>query len=136
MGVKRNLNGVLAVIGFGLFCYSFAVSTPTVLVGTAESMLAQAVGASASVSENPVNTYMKQLEEKEEQLDQREARIAYLEEREDAQKGAPATDPWALASFGTSIVLFGMVGLNFYFDRQRGRLVIQNPFSINLKQRG
>lgn len=133
---KQNLNGATLFVAFGLFCYSFAASTPQALVFTAETMLAQAVGASASVPPNAVNTYIKELADKEKELNEREKRIAYLEEREDVREGGSEGDPWALASLGTSVMLFGLVGVNFYLDRRRGRLAVSNPFSINLKQRG
>ena len=133
---KKNMNGAVLLVAFGLFFYAVTVATPQMLASTAQSMLAQAVGASASVAPNPINTYAKQLTEKETQLNDREKRIAYLEERADARKEDAPHDPYALASFMTSIALFGLVGANFYFDWRRGRMVVVNPLSINLRQRG
>jgi hypothetical protein len=78
---STKVNSVALVIAFGLFSYSLTASTPAMLVGTAHSMLAQAVGTTASVPENPLNAYMKELREKETELNEREKRIGYLEER-------------------------------------------------------
>jgi hypothetical protein len=94
-------------------------------------MLASAVvGASAGVEPNSYNTYASQLKTKEEELKNREARVA------SAERGSGSGNALALLSFGMSTALFALLAINFYLDWKRRVSVVGNPLAIVLKRRG
>jgi hypothetical protein len=94
-----------------LFAYAFLTDSPRDIAQGSRSMLgATMVAVTAAVSPNPFNTLDAQLQQKSAQLDQREAAL-------NAREAKP--DIYAIYSFIISIVLFVLLGVNFYFDRRR-----------------
>jgi hypothetical protein len=123
----------LAGIGVAAFALTFSVTvtSPEKFLFDAQNLFAAAVGAQAAVPENPYNTLAQQLEDRE----------RALEERETAQGTSPeqaplANNTWAFVSFGLSVMLFVLVGLNFYLDTRRGSRVAQlltRRYSVDLR---
>ncbi len=106
--------GVLFVATF-LFGYAIFSASPATLVRNAQDSLA-AVGVSAAISPNPYNSVAQQLVDKEARLNREQADLA-------AQQRIAASAPsskYAFYSLCVSVLLFILVGINFYFDIRRG----------------
>lgn len=130
---KNTVNIVALSIAVPLFVYALILVPPVVLVRSASAMLATAVGASASVPANPDNSLVQQLKEKESLLDQREQYVVQREREVAAQDAAGNTI--ASISLAGSLILFLLVGLNFYLDTRRRRDLRAAPgrFSLDLR---
>lgn len=107
------------------------MQTPERITRNAENMLAGAGATlSASVPENPYNTLAQQLQEEQAALDEREAA---LNEKE-SDIGPSAGEIFGVMSFVMSVVLLGLLGLNFYMDSRRNRKPgISSKFSVDLR---
>lgn len=118
----------LLVGAFGFLVYALSLATPSQYAQHGRDMLASASATlSAGVAPTPENTLMAQLQEKARELNQREAQL-------EARESAPRirTD-LGLYSLAISLVLFVLVGVNFYLDVRRGKRQRLNPFSIDLR---
>lgn len=132
-----SVNTVALAVATPLFVYAFFLVPPAVLARDARSALtATAVGASAGVDPNPINTLAAQLKEKEASLDQREQVLSQIEDEIVAKNSS--TNTIAFISLGGSLLLFLLVGLNFYFDtkRRRNQMTASGRFAIDLKRLG
>lgn len=98
-----------------LFLYSWAryKANPPAIVHYLLAQIGSSVGISLTVPENPFNTWAKQLQEKEENLQQREAMLIELLNK--TEKEAKILLSLILVLL---IVLFFLLFLNFYFDYQ------------------
>lgn len=122
------LNAGFLFVATFLFGYAIFSATPAVLMQNAEDALA-AVGVSAAVTKNQYNSIAEQLVDKEKRLEQREQTLALQEQ-------AAASDPsgkYGFYSLCVSILLFILVGINFYFDARRGRRSSGNRLSVDLR---
>lgn len=112
-----------------LLSYSAFHGVPGAVAHDGIQMVANVIGASASVPVTPENTIVTQLMAKENSLNERErallARETGLSLRE--------RDILPLASFVASIILAILVGLNFFFDYRRTRGVVGRSV-VNLKR--
>jgi hypothetical protein len=125
------------VLAAGLFVYGAYTGAPHDAFTRTQSMLAAAtVGTSAAVAPNPYNTWNQQLTEKEKALALREKTIAALEAKFSGSNPAVPQSNLPLYSFGMSIFLAVLVGLNFYFDWRRSAVQDSPLFSgvINLRR--
>ena len=114
--VTVNVLGLL--VALPAFGYSLYLYPPTELVQSAQRLAADAsLSLSAAVPENPYNTLAAQLSDKQAQLDQQEAQLRNQEAAAN-QKTLLGQD-WGLVSFGISILVLVLVGLNFYLDMRR-----------------
>ncbi len=118
-----------AAIAVLLLSYSALHGVPGAVAQGGIQMVANVVGASASVPVTPENTIATQLAQKETLLEVREERVL---EREEALS-LRERDLLPLASFIASIILSILVGLNFFFDYRRGKRVPRGGI-VNLKQ--
>jgi hypothetical protein len=132
-----NVNTFALALAAPLFAYSWALMPPPVFAHYLRTTLTAAVvGASAGVEPNPVNTLAQQLKEREASLGEREQLLNQLEERNVAKNASNNTI--AFISLGGSLLLFLLVGLNFYLDtkRRRDQRAAPGKFSIDLKRFG
>lgn len=106
-------NAVALAVALGLLSYALSVASPGVLAHSARTMVASAVGASASVPGNEYNTLAQQLTMWQNSLDEREM------EMEQRAQNAERAMTLAVASVAVSAVLFLLVGINFYLDMRR-----------------
>lgn len=79
------------------------------------SKLAGVVGVSVGVAPNPVNTLVRELEEKESALNAREQELADRERNEE-MIGGRKNSASTFFLFGVVVLLLLLVLLNFYFD--------------------
>lgn len=105
--------GLFAVVIFGM-------STPSVRQASelVRTQLANVVGMSAGVEENPYNIVAQQLTQKEVELSERERALAVLEEelRGEVERSNRIT---LLTVVLVGVVLLGLILVNFYLDRKR-----------------
>ncbi len=116
--------GALAAL---LLSYSAFHGVPGEVAQNGIHMVANVVGATASVPVTPENTIAAQLAEREMSLDDREVLIA---ERERSQAFRENALP--VASFVASLILAILVGVNFALDVRRSRRFTQG--TVNLRQ--
>lgn len=133
---KKDLSIAGLLAATFLLALSFSSASPNSQYHTAKYMLANAaVGISASVPPNPYNTLAMELAQKEEDLREREARLAALEA---AARDAGEANSLALYALGISVTLLVLVGINFLLDWRRGRRRVERPladmYSVNLKR--
>ena len=116
-------------VATSLFTYSLFVISPGGLMHIASTSFATAVmSVTAGVPANHDNTLAQQLQEKE-------ARLNQMEQGTAAKTGDVPLDT-GMYSLMASVLLFVLVGVNFYFDHIRGRGgVIAVNMPINLRQR-
>ncbi len=129
-----NVNMIALAVAVPLFAYAFFLVPPMTLAHDMRATLtATAVGATAGVDPNPINTLAQQLKEKETSLDQREQVLSQIEERIVAKNSS--NNMIAFMSLGGSLLLFLLVGLNFYLDtkRHRDQRVAPGRFSVDLR---
>ncbi len=126
------VNALALSVAIPAFGYSIFTDAPREYAHSMGDMFA---GASASltaqVPANPINTLVAQLSEKEARLNEREAALA-----ESLAKGdslGTLSDNLGLISFGISMVLFVLIGANFYMDRQYRRKFSQGNLFVNLR---
>ena len=122
---------VLATV---LSVYAFTNTGEGPLAISAQRMVAAAtVSMSAEIPTNPYNALASQLETKKTELARREAALTA---REDANNGGASAgglgNILGMLSFIASIILFLLVGANFYFDAKRGRGTMQS-FAVDLR---
>ena len=128
---RPSLIQALLLLGSSLsLLVAFSLSTPSVLVSSSRSMMAQVVGMSAGVQPNEYNTLATQLAQKEEELKTREARVVEIQSNS-SQSNATLV---ATLSLGLSVVLFLLLILNFYFDMRARRDTNVNGFSLDLRK--
>lgn len=98
-----------------VFVYSwiFYNIRPPAILNYLLAQVGSSVGMSLTVPENPFNTWAKQLQEKEENLNKREEAILKLIEKSERDSKIIL-----VLVFILSIVLFFFIFLNFYFDYQ------------------
>lgn len=126
--LKQSINGLLLLVAIALFGYALLTTSPSSLVQGARSMVASAIiTSSAAVPANSDNTLAQQLREKEMTLNEREQRVAQLEEIRNQSDNRSTT--LSLISLGASLVLFGLVALNFYRDAQRNTQTSRSAFT-------
>ncbi|MBP9669338.1 MAG: hypothetical protein KBE09_03545 [Candidatus Pacebacteria bacterium] len=105
-------------MALAMMTYALSMASPQALVSTAGQLLANAtVGMQAGVLPNQYNALAQALSEKEAELAAREQQLSGVEVR----RGMFSTNTMAVASFGVSVLLLVLVGLNFYFDVRRAR---------------
>lgn len=132
-----SVSAVALAIAAPLFVYALVLVPPAMLAHNVRAALtATAVGASAGVDPNPINTLAAQLKDKETSLDQREQVLSQLENEIIAKNSSNNTI--AFISLGGSLLLFLLVGLNFYLDtkRRRDQKAAPGRFAIDLKRLG
>lgn len=132
---SNGVNALALLFAIPAFGYGAWVGSPQDYVTSVRDMVA---GASASltaqVSANPYNTTALQLAQKEALLNQREADLNRMATEE--ARGATIRGNLGLISFGVSIVLFVLVGINFFLDMRRERRrrpVLAQKFSVDLR---
>lgn len=124
----KYLEVTALVVAVLLFGYAAVTSTPASLGQSAKDSLAT-VGVSLAVTQNPYNSAAEQLAQKQKLLDQREADLASREHSSYDPSGR-----LALYSLATSLALFVLVALNFYFDvKRRGPTKRSGQFSVDLR---
>jgi hypothetical protein len=123
-------NAVALALALSLLSYALSVASPTVLAHSARSMVANAVGASASVPPNEYNTLAQQLNAWQNSLDERETAM------EQRMLSAERAMTLAVASIAVSAALFFLVGINFYLDVRRRRSAEDrsNALAIDLRR--
>lgn len=129
-----SVSVVALVIAAPLFVYALVLVPPAMLARDVRAALtATAVGATAGVDPNPINTLAAQLKEKEASLDQREQVLSQIEDEIIAKNSSNNTI--AFISLGGSLLLFLLVGLNFYLDtrRRRDQRAAPGRFSLDLR---
>lgn len=127
------MRGIALSCAVILLSYSVSLFTPEVIAGSVSRMLANAaVGVSMGVEPNPYNTLALQLSDKEKELVVREERILALE----AELGdARSLETYlATGSLALSVLLFALVGLNFYRDARRTATAAQT-YAVDLRTR-
>jgi hypothetical protein len=143
MGAKKsNTRGIwqiavpLNALALGVALSGFFIpvftQSPSHLIDDAKSMMAgSGASLSAAVPENPYNTLAQQLDQKEQALNDREAS---LNARTSGSLISTTGDIFGFVSFALSLLLCGLVGLNFYMDSRRGkkRNVISGRYSVDL----
>lgn len=132
-GLRPVISIVATAIAGSLFIYSVALVPPSTLGTVAVNQFTAAiVMAQASVPENPQNTLAAQLHEREVAIAAREAQLAAQEQK---ARQSP-DDIVALISMASSIILFVLVGANFYFDalRMRARTLRSDFKAVDLRQ--
>jgi len=77
-----------------------------------------AVGISAAVPSNPYNALAQELVEREAELDRREALVREAETKSTFWNFSERLAPY---SFALSLILFGLVALNYVLDWRRSR---------------
>jgi|GEM_PF-1719299 len=140
-GKKRNNRGIwqravpLNALALGVAISGFFIpiftQSPAGLIDDAKSMTAgSGATLSAAVPENPYNTLAQQLDQKEQALNDREAVLNAREPASSVSMG----DFFGFVSFILSLLLCGLVGLNFYLDSHRGKKhsVISGRYSVDL----
>lgn len=132
---RANIVNVLAlVVAIPAFGYALFVDTPRSYVVDIGTMFASASASlTAQVPSNPYNSLAAQLSEKEALLNEREAQF---DQREMLARSDSSLDGrLGIISFVISIVLFVLVGINFYLDMRRGRVAPARAagFSVNLR---
>lgn len=127
----RNIDTIALMLAVLLFGFAALTVTPASLGQGAQGMFA-AVGVNLAVTENPYNAVAAQLDTKQRQLDQREAQMVTRENSNVG--GALSSYRLGVYSLGTSVALFILVALNFYFDIKRRHLGgPTSKFSIDLR---
>lgn len=118
---KRRTWGVHApgAIAALLLSYSALHGVPGAVTRDGIHMVANVIGASASVPVTPENTIATQLAAKETSLNEREKTLLDRERTLSLRE----RDVLPLASFIASVILGVLVGLNFFFDYRRTRVV-------------
>ena len=133
--VRKNAISILGLlIATPVLLYSLSVATPSQYASSAKAMLAGAASMSASVAENPYNTLAAALAKKEAELNDREAQLALLKAKADAQ-GPTAGEIFGVSSFFISLLLLLLVVLNFYYDmkRNRNQPILPRKFFVDLR---
>lgn len=103
-------------VAIGAFLYAVASDVPSQVAFRVGSSLAAAeVSISAAVPPNPDNTLAAQLQQKEQELDQREQVVKQME-RDAASHPVDSLGLYALIA---SVVLFLLIGINFFLDMRR-----------------
>ena len=106
---------LLAIIIIGFFFVSGL--NPVDISVFFGAKLGKAIGMSIGVPENPFNKLALELKQKEVELDQREKELI---KREEGLSKVKANGNWVLYGLAIGIlILFVLVGVNFYFDRRR-----------------
>lgn len=132
---RGGMKVTVFLLAFSFFAYSFTTLPVQYLVTDTSSTFANAVvGVFAGVEENRFNTLAQELQQKEEELNAREAALA-ARESSDTFAGSFSND-FVLLSFGMSALVLLLLILNFYFDWRRGRAPQsrERDFAINLKK--
>ena len=130
------VNSLALLIAVPALAYSIVHETPSGIVSDAQGLVAGASASlSASVPANPYNTLAAQLDDEKAQLDSRATEL-------NAQQSAAAAQNsleryMTFASFGMSLMVLLLVGLNFYFDMRRrsGKIpgFLEKKFLIDLR---
>ena len=124
-----RLSALTLVLAGVLFVYAFANTGGGPVALRAEHMLAAAtVSMSAAIPPNPYNSLAEQLDTKAATLSQREAAVSARE----AQGGLGSI--LGILSFIASIILFILVGANFYFDARRQKIA-PSSFIVDVRNR-
>lgn len=119
--VKYIHNLRILFLFFIPFCFFLVLGLNPIDVGQIlKAKMGQAVGMSVGVPANSYNKIAVQLADKEEQLDQREAELAKIESTITGNYEQQGTLVVFL-SIGI-VVLFILVGLNYYMDYRRKKL--------------
>jgi len=133
-GILRReipLNALALGVAISGFLIPVFTQSPSDFVQDARGMLADSGTAlSAAIPPNPYNSLADQLDQKEQELNQREAA---LDAR--SSNGLFATgNIYGFISFILSLILCGLVGLNFYLDSRRGkkRGFLPGKYSVDL----
>lgn len=117
---SRSLDSGLFIVASILLMYAISASPPAGLVGSASHMFASGiVGVSAGVTPNSDNSAAIQLAAKEAELNAREA--SFLNTQNDLERAATLRDELPIYSFLASVLLFLLIGVNFYADWRRDR---------------
>lgn len=115
--------------------YALSVGAPAALAqNAANSLAAASVSISAGVVPNFDNTLASELTQKQQNLNTQEQALKQKEAALSLQ-GAASSSSLGLYSFVASIVLFLLIGLNFYYDRRRTRFpsVMQRALTVDLR---
>lgn len=132
---KIHLSVPLRPIALGVALSGMLVpvlmQTPERLTQNTESMIAGAGATlSASVPENPYNTLAQQLQDEQAALNEREAEL----KKKENNVGPSAGEIFGVMSFVMSVILLGLLGLNFYMDSRRNkRPAVSSKFSVDLR---
>ena len=138
---NKNIMRLVSLTATALLVYAFVSASPsTHLQNTRDLLASAAVGITVGVPPNPYNSIAQQLEAKQNELSDREQRLAELEKSsKPVSGGAAGTNDFATYSLGMSVLLFMLVAANFYYDWRRARKEqqkIPGQYSINLNKRG
>lgn len=127
---KRRTWGVYApgALAALLLSYSALYGVPGAVTRDGIHMVANVVGASASVPITPENTIAAQLAAREISLDEREGALSVRERRQMIKENA-----LPFASFIASIILAILVIVNFVLDYRRSRAIGVRTV-VNLKR--
>jgi hypothetical protein len=129
---KNGINFLALLIAVPALSYSLLINTPLSYVQSAENMFASAASMSAVVPANPDNMLAAQLADKEAQLNQREQEIAAR--TADQSRNGSLGETLGVSSFFISIILLGLVSLNFYYDSRRAKSsLLSRKFSVDLR---
>jgi predicted PurR-regulated permease PerM len=124
------LNYLALGIALSGFFLPIFMESPAQLVNDAQSMLADSGATlSAAVPPNQYNTLAEQLDAKEQALNDREVALKA------SRTGIfSSSDIFGLISLVLSLILLGLLGLNFYLDSRRGtRTGISGKYSVDLR---
>ena len=120
------LNVLGLIVAAPLLGYSLAHSGPGELAHNTEAYLANAsVGMSAGVSANPYNSLAVELNAKEAELEDREAKLT---------SQSHGGDMLGVYSLIMSCILLVLVAINFYLDMRRSRKISPSLYAVNLRQ--
>lgn len=133
---KDRLPALVLVLAIVLAVYALGNTGEGTVAVSAQRMVAAAtVSMSAEIPSNPYNSLASQLEKKELSLARRESA---LRAREEANNGGAIVgglgNILGMLSFIASVILFMLVGANFYFDAKRGRRITQS-FAVDLRSK-
>ena len=131
--ISIPLNALAIGVALGGFVLPLATQSPQNLVEDAQSMLAASGSTlSAEVPPNPYSDLAQQLDQKEQALNQREEALS---QRASALSRPSIGEIFGFISFALSIILFVLLGVNFYFDSRRSKRpsFLSTKFSVDLR---
>ena len=133
---KARLPSLVLILATVLTVYALTNTGEGSVAISAQRMVAAAtVSMNAEIPPNPYNSLASQLEKKELALARRESALAA---REEANNGGATVgglgNILGMLSFIASIILFMLVGANFYFDAKRSKRVTQS-YAVDLRSR-
>ena len=125
---SRSVN--LLLLSLGLFLLSFSILTTApqrFALSTERFLAASTVSLGAGVGSTPENTLMSQLQQRAQELGDREAQF-------DARQQGGFPQRLGMYSFYISMLVLVLVAVNFYFDmRRRSPMQRADRLSVDLR---